>query len=154
VKKRNNCVQNDENLNLQMETKQMFLGRGWSFPPEFKKETKAVKMLEDEADIESSLEILLSTRLGERIMVPDYGCNLEELLFSPLNLSVKTYVIDLIKTAILYHEPRIDAKKIQIDPADELNGVLLINIEYIIRSTNSRRNMVYPFYKEEGTEIK
>ena len=131
----------------------MFLGRGWSFPPEFKKETKAVKVLEDEADIESSLEILLSTRLGERIMVPDYGCNLEELLFSPLNLSVKTYVIDLIKTAILYHEPRIDAKKIQIDPADELNGVLLINIEYIIRSTNSRRNMVYPFYKEEGTEL-
>jgi len=63
------------------------------------------------------------------------------------------YVIDLIKTAILYHEPRIDAKKIQIDPADELNGVLLINIDYIIRSTNSRRNMVYPFYKEEGTEL-
>ncbi len=127
------------------------MGRGWSFPPEFKKETKAMKMLKDESDIESSLEILLSTRLGERIMVPGYGCNLEELLFSPLNLSVKTYIIDLIKTAILYHEPRIDAKRIQIDPAEELNGVLLINIEYIIRSTNSRRNMVYPFYKEEGS---
>jgi phage baseplate assembly protein W len=136
-----------------METEKTFLGRGWSFPPEFKKETKAVKMLEDETDIESSLEVLLSTRLGERIMVPDYGCNLEELLFSPLNLSVKTYVTDLIKTAILYHEPRIDAKKIQIEPADELNGVLLINIEYIIRSTNSRRNMVFPFYKEEGSEL-
>ena len=136
-----------------METEQTFLGRGWSFPPEFKKETKALKMLEDEADIESSLEILLSTRLGERIMVPDYGCNLEELLFSPLNLSVNTYFIDFIKTAILYHEPRIDAKKIEINPADELNGVLLINIEYIIRSTNSRRSMVYPFYKEEGTEL-
>lgn len=134
-----------------METEKSFLGRGWSFPPEFKKETKAMKMLKDESDIESSLEILLSTRLGERIMVPGYGCNLEELLFSPLNLSVKTYIIDLIKTAILYHEPRIDAKRIQIDPAEELNGVLLINIEYIIRSTNSRRNMVYPFYKEEGS---
>lgn len=136
-----------------METEKSFLGRGWSFPPEFKKETKAVKMIADETDIESSLEILLSTRLGERIMVPDFGCNLEELVFSPLNLSVKTYIIDLIKTAILYHEPRIDAKKIQIDPADELNGVLLINIEYIIRSTNSRKNMVYPFYLEEGSEL-
>lgn len=136
-----------------METEKSFLGRGWSFPPEFKKETKALKMLEDEDDIESSLEILLSTRLGERIMVPDYGCNLEELLFSPLNLSVKTYVIDLIKTAILYHEPRIDAKKIEINPADEINGVLLVSIEYIIRSSNSRKNMVYPFYKEEGSEI-
>ncbi|HKJ78972.1 MAG TPA: GPW/gp25 family protein [Prolixibacteraceae bacterium] len=136
-----------------METEKSFLGKGWSFPPEFIKEAKSVKMLENEADIDSSLEILLSTRLGERIMVPDYGCNLEELLFSPLNLSVKTYIIDLIKTAILYHEPRIDAKKIQIDPAEELNGVLLINIEYIVRSTNSRRNMVFPFYKEEGSEL-
>ena len=136
-----------------MEETKSFLGRGWSFPPEFNKGTQAVKMLEDEADIESSLEILLSTRLGERIMVPKYGCNLDELLFKPLNLTVKTYVIDLIKTAILYYEPRIDVTKIEIDPSDELNGVLLINIEYIIRTTNSRKNMVYPYYKEEGNEL-
>lgn len=131
---------------------QSFLGRGWSFPPEFNREAKAVKMLEDEEDIRSSLQILLSTRLGERVMVPGYGCNLDELLFSPLNLTLKTYVIDLIKTAILYYEPRIDVKKIDIDPADEQNGVLLINIDYTIRATNSRMNMVYPFYKEEGNE--
>ena len=135
-----------------METTKSFLGRGWSFPPEFNRGTKAVKMLEDEADIKSSLEILLSTRLGERIMLPNYGCNLDELLFSPLNLTLKTFVVDLIKTAILYHEPRIDVNKIEIDPFDELNGVLLINIDYTIRTTNSRKNMVYPFYKEEGNE--
>ena len=136
-----------------MEETKSFLGRGWSFPPEFNKGTQAVKMLEDEADIESSLEILLSTRLGERVMVPKYGCNLDELLFKPLNLTVKTYVIELIKTAILYYEPRINVTKIEIDPSDELNGVLLINIEYIIRTTNSRKNMVYPYYKEEGNEL-
>jgi len=136
-----------------MNENKSFLGRGWSFPPEFSKEIRTVKMLEDEADIKSSLQILLSTRLGERIMVPGYGCNLEELLFSPLNLTLKTYVIDLIKTAILYHEPRIDVKKIDIDSTDELNGVLLINIDYIIRSTNSRMNMVFPYYKEEGNEL-
>ena len=136
-----------------MDENQSFLGRGWSFPPEFSKESRSVKMLEDEVDIKSSLQILLSTRLGERVMVPGYGCNLEELLFSPLNLTLKTYVVDLIKTAILYHEPRIDVKKIDIDPTDELNGVLLVNIDYIIRSTNSRMNMVFPFYKEEGSEI-
>ncbi|MCA1760474.1 MAG: GPW/gp25 family protein [Bacteroidales bacterium] len=136
-----------------MDENQSFLGRGWSFPPEFSKESRSVKMLEDEVDIKSSLEILLSTRLGERVMLPGYGCNLEELLFSPLNLTLKTYVIDLIKTAILYHEPRIDVKKIDIDLTEELNGVLLINIDYIIRSTNSRMNMVFPFYKEEGNEL-
>ncbi|WP_423126898.1 GPW/gp25 family protein [Gaoshiqia sp. Z1-71] len=136
-----------------METNRSFLGRGWSFPPEFSKGTNAVVMLEDEDDIRSSLEILLSTRLGERIMVPDYGCKLDELLFNPLNLTVKTRIVDLIKTAILYHEPRIDVNKIEIDPSDELRGVLLINIDYTIRTTNSRRNMVYPFYKEEGNEL-
>ncbi|MCE5204596.1 MAG: GPW/gp25 family protein [Porphyromonadaceae bacterium] len=132
---------------------QSFLGRGWSFPPEFNKESKAVKMLEDEADIRSSLQILLSTRPGERVMVPGYGCNLDELLFSPLNLTIKTYVIDLIRTAILYYEPRIDVNKIEIDQTEEFLGVLLIHIEYTIRATNSRMNMVYPFYKEEGNEL-
>ena len=136
-----------------METTKSFLGRGWSFPPEFNRGIKAAKMLDDEADIKSSLEILLSTRKGERIMVPGYGCNLDELLFKPLDLSLKTYVIDLIKTAILYHEPRIDVKKIEIDPSEEINGVLLIKLEYMVRTTNSRKNMVFPFYQEEGNEL-
>ena len=136
-----------------MDTSKSFLGRGWGFPPEFNRATKAVNMLEDEADIKSSLEILLSTRLGERVMVPDYGCNLDELLFKPLTLTLKTFVIDLIKTAILYYEPRIDLNKIAINPTDELEGVLLINLDYTVRATNSRKNMVYPFYKAEGNEL-
>ena len=86
-------------------------------------------------------------------MVPDYGCNLEELLFQPLDLSLKTYVKDLIKTAILYHEPRIDVLSVDIDPTNELQGELLVKIDYLIRITNSRGNMVYPFYKAEGSEI-
>lgn len=136
-----------------MENYNSFLGTGWGFPPEFDKGTKSVNMLIDEEDIKSSLEILLSTRLGERVMVPDYGCNLDELVFKPLNLTLKTYIIDLIKTAILYHEARIDVNKISINPANELNGELLINIDYTVRSTNSRKNMVFPFYKEEGSEL-
>jgi len=136
-----------------MDNHQSFLGRGWAFPPEFNKSKTSVEMLQDEDDIKSSLEILLSTRLGERIMLPGYGCNLEDLLFESLNLTLKTYVIDLIKTAILYHEPRIDVGKIEINPDDELNGVLLISIDYIVRTTNSRKNMVFHFYKEEGTEL-
>lgn len=136
-----------------MNTGESFLGRGWSFPPEFSKDKRTVVMTEGEEDIEKSLQILLSTRLGERIMLPDYGCNLDELLFKPLNLTLKTYVSDLIKTAILYHEPRIDAEKIWIDESATNDGILLINIDYRIRTTNSRKNLVYPFYKGEGTEI-
>lgn len=135
-----------------MKVNKSFLGTGWSFPPEFSKTKKTVVMTSDEVDIKKSLEILLATRLGERIMQPTYGCNLEELMFKPLNVTLKTFVIDLIKTAILYHEPRIDIEKIDIDPTNELQGELLILVDYRIRATNSRANLVYPFYKAEGTE--
>ena len=136
-----------------MEKQQSFLGTGWSFPVAFNPGLNGVQMSSDEQDIKESLQILLSTRLGERIMVPDYGCDLEELLFSPLNLTVKTFVSDLIKTAILYFEPRIDAEKIDITQGNDLEGELLILIDYTIRATNSRKNLVFPFYKGEGTEI-
>lgn len=136
-----------------METEQDFLGIGWSFPPEFKESTKEVTMLKDESDIKSSLEILLSTKIGERIMQPKYGCNMDELLFNPLNRTLKTFVSELIKTAILYHEPRIDVEKIDITKGDDLSGELLVLIDFKVRATNSRINMVYPFYQLEGTNL-
>ena len=110
-------------------------------------------MTSDELDIQKSLEILLSTRLGERIMVPTYGCNLDEMLFKPLDLTLKTYMIELIRKAILYHEPRIDVLKIDMNENNGHEGVVLIHVNYLIRSTNSRKNIVFPFYKEEGTNI-
>lgn len=136
-----------------MGNNQAFLGTGWSFPPEFKKINKAVIMTSDEEDIRSSLEILLSTKIGERIMLPKYGCNMDELIFNPLNRTLKTYVSDLIKTAILYFEPRIDVEKIDITQGDDLEGELLVILDYKIRTTNSRVNIIYPFYKGEGTNI-
>lgn len=136
-----------------MENKKSFLGVGWSFPPEFQKSQNNIKMISDEEDIKSSLNILLTTRLGERVMLPDYGCNLEELMFENLDRTLITYVTELIKTAILYHEPRIDVIKIDISETDPLEGKLIIAIDYKIRATNSRTNVVFPFYKEEGTDI-
>ncbi len=130
-----------------------FLGRGWSFPPEFNRASKGVEMLEQEKDIESSLNILLSTRLGERIMQPDYGCNLDEMVFEAMNLTMRTYLKDLIEHAILYHEPRIELEKLEIDTEREVEGVLLILIDYRVRTTNSRFNFVYPYYKNEGTNL-
>ncbi|SHJ38671.1 GPW/gp25 family protein [Aquimarina spongiae] len=136
-----------------MENKKSFLGVGWSFPPEFNRDAAAVKMISDEEDIQSSLEILLTTRLGERIMVPQYGCNLDELLFENLSRTLITYVSELIKSAILYHEPRIDVNRIDISESDVLQGELFIKVEYTVRATNSRNNVVFPFYLEEGTDI-
>jgi len=136
-----------------MVNEELFLGTGWSFPPHFDTNTGRLVTTTGVVDINKSLEILLSTKLGERIMVPGYGCNLEELLFQPLDITLKTYIRDLIKTAILYHEPRIDVQKIDLDSTNELEGEILIVIDYIVRSTNSRANMVFPFYKVEGSEV-
>ncbi|HMG16590.1 MAG TPA: GPW/gp25 family protein, partial [Saprospiraceae bacterium] len=112
-----------------------------------------VEMFEKEIDVASSLEILLSTAIGERVMLPEYGCNLEDLLFESLDNTTKTLIIDLIKTSIIYHEPRIDVLKTNINEDQEREGVLLIEIEYVIRSTNSRYNFVYPFYVHEGNNL-
>ncbi|TCI93250.1 hypothetical protein EYW44_06230 [Tenacibaculum sp. M341] len=104
-------------------------------------------------DIQNSLIILLSTKLRERVMLPKYGCNLEELLFKPLDLTLETEIKDIITRAILYHEPRIDVLSIAIDGTNELEGKVLIQINYQIRNTNTRSNLVFPFYKGEATEI-
>jgi len=130
-----------------------YIGTGWSFPPTFNKPTRKVETTSDADDINSSLHILLSTRPGERVMQPKYGCNLEIMLFEPITVSLKTYVIDLIKNAILQFEPRIEVENINISPDGEEEGLLLIKIDYKISNTNSRQNFVYPFYKNEGTNI-
>ena len=131
-----------------------FLGTGWSFPPTFNNTAGLVEMTSDEADIQSSLQILLATRKGERVMQPDYGCNLDDMVFEPMTTTFKTYIRETIKTAILYYEARIDLNTIKIDDSRETEGVILIILEYTVRTTNSRFNFVYPYYKKEGTEIK
>lgn len=130
-----------------------FLGRGWSFPPAFNRSIPGVEMLEQEADIASCLEILLTTALGERVMAPDFGCNLEDLVFENLDTTLKTLIADRIQTAILYYEPRIDVEKTNLNTDLELEGVVLIELVYRVRTTNNRFNFVYPFYKIEGTDI-
>ena len=122
-----------------------FLGTGWSFPPTFERDAAAVEMTSGVPDIERSLEILFSSALGERIMNPTYGCALDGAVFEAMNASRLSYIENLIRTAILYHEARIDADKVEVVP-DALEGVLWITIEYVVRTTNSRFNFVYPFY--------
>jgi phage baseplate assembly protein W len=129
-----------------------FLGRGWGFPPTFHKEFKGVDMLETEADIESSLFILLKTQVGERIMQPNYGCNLTPFIFEPLNIATKTMIEKIVNDAVTLNEPRIIADKITIDFTDP-EGRIDIAIEYRIITTNTRYNYVFPFYLNEATNL-
>ena len=128
-----------------------FLGKGWSFPPKI--EGGLTEIVTAEEDIKQSLEILLSTLPGERIMRPLYGCNLERMMFESLSTTFITYMRDMIETAILYHEPRIDLKKVDVFTGNVNQGRIEILVEYVIRTTNSRINFVYPYYINEATDL-
>jgi len=130
-----------------------FLGKGWAFPPAFDRSSGGVKMAEGLDDINQCLHILLSTKLGERIMRPDFGCNMDEAVFEAMSTSFQTYIKDLVKQAILLYEPRITLISITTANSDELNGVMLIEVTYQVKGHNTRSNYVYPYYIQEGTNI-
>lgn len=130
-----------------------FLGTGWSFPPKFEKETGTIPMVTNEEDIRESLNILLSTSLGERVMQPKYGCDLNDYMFESLSSSVIGYIKDRVKNSILLYEPRIIAEKIDVTADgsfDLIEGKFTIEVEYSIPGTNSRFNYVYNYYQNEA----
>lgn len=140
-------------MRKELGTDAAFLGKGLSFPPSFDKQKRKIEMVSGERDIEQSLEIILKTRPLERMLAPDFGCNLDRLLFEPANLSLFTLMEDIITRSLYTYEPRIEVNDIQLKKDRVNEGVIQIEIEYTIRSTNTRFNFVYPFYLEEGTDI-
>jgi phage baseplate assembly protein W len=131
-----------------------FLGTGWSFPPEFVRESGEVLMTSDEEDIAASLKILLGTALGERLFNPKYGLDMHEMLFEPMSTTMTTFLKDLTKNAILIYEPRIDLLSIELDTSAQLEGKVAVILEYAVKTTNSRFNLVYPFYTTGGSEVR
>ena len=128
-----------------------FLGRGWSFPPTFSKSNNEVLIISDEEDIQKSIETLLSTTIGERFLQPAYGCNLDNYVFEPINATIETLIKITVRNAILIFEPRIKLLSVKLDTTTFINeGRADINIEYEIIGTNSRFNLVYPFYLNEA----
>ena len=127
-----------------------FLGQGWAFPPDFSIKLKGVKMVSEDEDVKESLNILFSTQFGERIMQYNYGCNLQSLVFEKFDTTAIALLKSTIETAIIYHEPRI--KLIRIEATDTIgkDGSILLDIQYMIRTTNTRTNMIYPFYLFEA----
>jgi hypothetical protein len=130
---------------------QSFLGTGWSFPPEFDPVARESRMVSADDDIRESLQILLSTAPGERVMNPSFGCGLRTRVFDTVSASMITEVKDIVERAILFYEPRITLNGIDIVQRDALGGILDIDIRYTVRSTNTRSNLVYPFYYLEAT---
>ena len=130
-----------------------FLGTGWSFPPTFSRQGFSVEMVSDNLDIRESLAILFATAPGERVLLADYGCQIQRMVFRNIDATVKTEIAEAIRNAVLYWEPRIDVGEITVQPDATVDGLLLITVEYTIRKTNARSNLVYPFYFREGTLV-
>lgn len=136
-----------------MDTNKSFLGSGWGFPPEFHKRSGSVRMVSGEEDIRESLRILMATKPMERVMQPDFGCGLNSLIFEKIDSSSLTMIQDAIKRAVLFFEPRIDLEEIEIEEERAYEGILIIKLIYTIRMTNTRTNLVFPFYFIEGTNL-
>ena len=133
-----------------MSEDQAFLGTGWGFPPAFSAGGATVQLVSGADDIQQSLQILLSTQLGERVMQDYFGCDLNNVLFEEMDQGLVNTLTNLVSDAILYFEPRITLDNLDVSESDSQQGLLLVSIEYTIRSTNSRFNMVYPFYVNEA----
>ncbi|EAY25100.1 GPW/gp25 family protein [Microscilla marina] len=136
-----------------MKHKKTFLGIGWAFPPTFDKRIKSVEMVSEEEDIRQSLFVLLSTKQGERIIYPDYGSDIQSMIFEPIDVNTTTYLKETIRRAVLNFEPRISLDEVNVEQDSEEEGLLLVTLVYTIRKTNTRTNMVYPYYIIEGTDL-
>jgi phage baseplate assembly protein W len=129
-----------------------FLGRGWSFPPEFFSGGAEVEMAAGEEDIRQSLQILLATATGERTMFSSYGCELSRYLFEEVDQSLFNGLRSVVSDSILNNEPRITVDNVDIDQSGNEAGLLLITVDYTISATNNRYNLVYPFYINEASD--
>lgn len=104
-------------------------------------------------DIHQSLRIILATNLGERVMQPSFGCGIKSQVYENINESTMTVLKDLISRAILFYEPRVKLETIDMDTSSAYEGRLDFHINYHIIATNTRHNIVYPYYLREGTDV-
>jgi uncharacterized protein len=130
-----------------------FLGTGWSFPPAFDKTGNSAIMTSDIEDIEQSIRIILGTIPGERVMQPLFGCDLKRLVFEKYETALIGELNHLIYYALLNYEPRVKFLDLAITGRNEEEGYLQVEIHYSVIITNTRHNMVFPFYFIEGTNV-
>lgn len=128
-----------------------FLGRGWAFPPTFSAGGADVEMVTGTADIEQSLQILFGTWPGDRVMQEAFGCDMASLKFEQVDQRLINTLQRLVKGAILAHEPRIKLDRVDVTKSIAGPSAVAVTIHYTVKGTNSRFNMVFPFYLTEAT---
>ena len=132
-----------------------FLGVGWSFPLEVVEDDERadvgqLRTAEYEESVRQSIWLILGTAKGERVMRPDFGCGIYDLVFETNSASTAGRIEEEVKDALLFFEPRIDVLEVHVQP-DSQGEMLLISIDYQVRATDNQFNLVYPFYLERSS---
>jgi phage baseplate assembly protein W len=127
-----------------------FLGKGWALPVTVEAATGKIAMSAYEQDIKEAIRIILSTTKGERVMRPDFGCGIHDLVFESMHTATLGLVESNVREALINWEPRIEVISVDVSTAEADNGRLNVNIDYRVRETNREDNLVYPFYVNEG----
>ncbi len=130
-----------------------FLGTGWAFPPAFQEQTLSLELVSEEMDIRQSLFILLSTVPGERLLNPSFGCDLRSLVFERITESLRYEIKAMVSRSIALFESRVTVEKVEVQIISIEPGALQVTVDYTIVQTNSRDNIGYPFYLQEGTSV-
>ncbi len=128
-----------------------FLGNGVSFPVLCDPATGRFRESPEEEDIRQAIQIILSTQKGERVMRPDFGCDIFNYVFGTMDYGSLRMMENTVTEALIRWEPRIHNLEVKSEVSAEMEGVVNFQISYLVRSTNNRYNMVYPFYMSEGT---
>jgi phage baseplate assembly protein W len=128
-----------------------FLGVGWGFPPKFGPDGHGVVMVASEEDIAQSLNILVRTIPGERVMQPEYGCDLQHMVFEVMDSNRVTDIKTTLTRAVRLFEPRVIIEQVIVDTIDWIDGVVRIDMHYTIIATNTRHNLVFPLYRYEAS---
>ena len=130
-----------------------FLGRGWAMPVQIDLRTGQVASVAYEEDIRQSILIILETAPGERVMRPNFGCGIHELVFTVVDSTAIQLIRSSVEDALRRCEARIDVLGVTVDDEATLDGKLLVEIEYRVRKTNQIGNLVFPFYFREGGRL-
>ena len=126
-----------------------FLGAGWRFPVSPSPDGRIERSYYEQS-ISEAIWIILGTAPGERVMRPDFGCGVHDLVFADTSATTAGLIAHEVRQALVLWEPRIELLDVQVAPEDGVLGTLLIRIEYRVRATNNVFNLVYPFYLERS----
>jgi phage baseplate assembly protein W len=122
-----------------------FIGRGISWPMGVD-HTGSLRMSEGSADLDRSIRVVVATAPGERVMRPEFGCRIWDLLFEPVTANLLGQMAQAVRDALAQWEPRIAVDDVDVRQDDNDHALVHIAVQYVVRSTNDRRNLVYPFY--------